>query len=142
MTAKERNAMFYKRRKESGVCVRCGKPRSENSKSHCPECLKKIRLYENRTRQWYRDQGICPVCRKNALFGQEKNCPECRAKKKNSYTPTEEQKENHRRKIRAVYAERASLGICTRCGKRKAVWNRKKCEICLEEDRLRQFLKR
>ena len=133
--------MFYKRRKEAGLCIRCGKPRAKNNKNHCPDCLKKVREYENATRQFYRDIGICPICRKNKLFGQEKNCPECRAKKK-PYTPSEEQKENYRRKRRAVYAERVSLGICTRCGKRKAVWNKRKCEICLEEDREVQALRR
>ena len=142
MTQKERNAMFYKRRKEQGLCIRCGKPRAENNKNHCPECLEKVRSYENATRQFYRSMGICPVCRKNKLVGQEKNCPECRAKYRRPYIKSEEQKEQYRRKQRAKYAERVQLGICTHCGKRKAVWNRRKCEICLEKDAQKQALKR
>ena len=134
--------MFYKRRKEQGVCVRCGNPRDVNSKSYCPDCLKKVREYENSTRKFCRDNGICPVCQKNKLFGDEKNCPECRAKIRKPYIPSDEQKEIYKRKQRAIYAERVKLGICTRCGKMKAVYNRKKCGICLEKDAKNQALRR
>ena len=142
MTSKEISAKHYRQRKDSGVCVRCGKERAPGNKTHCPECLEKVREYDRKTRLFYKSIGICPMCRKDKLFGEEKSCPECRAKRKKYSTFTEESKINNRRKQRELYKECIENGICTRCRKRKAVYNRKKCEICLEKDRVYQALRR
>lgn len=135
---KERSAEHYKKRIENGLCPRCGK-KLDREGFYCTECLEKVRIYHRENKDFFRKNGLCPVCGKTKLMGDEKNCIDCREKhymwrKK----PTEEQVEkrnaysrNHRKK---VYRERAKAGICTRCGKRKALEGKKKCGICLEKD--------
>lgn len=137
-TKKERSARLYKSRKENGLCPRCGK--TLDRKGHyCSECLEKVREYNRANRKFYRENHICTECGKNSVPDGERICPECRAKaanRKNSLT--EEQKirykENFRIRQNVLYQERSRNGICTRCGKRKAMPGRKRCGICLKKD--------
>lgn len=139
MTQKERSEKFYRNRKGNGLCPRCGK-KLDREGHYCIECLEKIREYHRANREFCRKLGICPECGKEKLFGIEKQCILCREKKnERRKKETEEQKkrykENFKKRQREVYKERSEKGICTKCGKRKAFQNRKKCGICLEKDR-------
>lgn len=106
---------------------------------YCIECLEKVRTYHRKNREFFRKNGLCPVCGKEKLIGDEKQCIICREKYfMRRKKPTEEQiaKRNayFREHGKKIYRERAEAGICTKCGKRKAIQGRKKCGICLEKE--------
>lgn len=138
LTQKEISARHYKRRKENGLCPRCGQ-KLDRKGHYCTKCLKKHNEYEKENREFYKKLGICPECRKEKLFGDEKRCISCREKQyKRRKDQMEEQKrkysENFKKKQKERYKERSENGICTRCGKRKAENGKKKCRICLEKN--------
>lgn len=136
-TQKEINKRVYYRHKNNGECPRCGKPLDRNG-HYCSECLVKVREYNRENRRFYAENQLCTVCGKVNVPKGERICPECRAKIKNRKPLTEEQKTRYASKFREqqkiLYKQRAELGICTRCGKHKAMPGKKKCGICLEKD--------
>ena len=138
LTQKERSAIFYKNRKDNGLCPRCGKLLDREG-HYCSECLEKVNEYKRENREFYIENGICPVCGKENLFGDEKQCISCRQKAYERRKPlTDEQKERYGKRFReqqkTLYIERVESGICTRCGKYKAEKGKKKCRICLDKD--------
>ena len=90
---------------------------------------------------------ICPICRRNRLYYGEKSCLECKAKK-NEYNHrhyleyrdviTERQNKKHRE----LYAERKTQGLCVTCGKRKAVYGKVRCHMCLYKNAKANQIKR
>ena len=142
MTQKEISAKHYRERKENGLCPRCGKPLDRKG-FYCSSCCKVVSEYTRKNREFYRKNNICPECGKNKLFGDEKTCPECRAKaqmRKANYTEEQKQKyiykyyDSHNKKQKNIYKERVEKGICTRCGKRKAAYGKRKCSICQNKE--------
>lgn len=138
LTRQEISANFYRRRKENGLCPRCGKPLDRNG-HYCSKCLEKTNASQRDTKEFYRKNGLCTSCGKVMVLGSEKQCPECRVKRKAYRKPlSEEQKEkynkNFKKQQRNLYQKRKEQGICTRCGKRKAMPGKAKCGICLEKD--------
>ena len=131
---------FIARRKEQGLCLKCGNSLDRRG-IYCAECRKDINENLQKTREWYQMHGICPRCRKNNLFGDEKVCPECSAKSyeyamrsrdrlgKEHYNL--QQAELHK----SQHHKRIELGICTRCGKREADSGYKTCGICRAKTR-------
>lgn len=96
-------------------------------------------MYQKENRDFYRENHLCTICGKNAVYGDDKTCFDCRAKKEQRRKePTAEQKERYRTNFRknqnSLYRERVENGICTRCGKAKALTGKKKCWLCLEKD--------
>ena len=133
LTQKERSAIFYKKRKDNGLCPRCGK-QLDREGHYCSECNAKHNKYVKETRAFLRKQGMCPVCGKEKLFGDEKQCISCRQKAYERRKPlTDEQKEQYsnrfKKQQKTLYTERAEKGICTRCGKRKASAGKKKATV-------------
>ena len=137
---KEYNAEYYRKRRENGLCPRCGKPMDRNGYL-CSKCLEKDREYRRENRKFCRENKICPVCQKEKLFGDEKQCASCRAynydyhrknpvskEKRRIYNATFRERQNK------LYQKRVANGICTRCGKFKAALGKKKCALCLEKD--------
>ena len=140
LTQKEISHNCYIRRKENGLCPRCGKP-LDRIGHYCTNCLKKSNEYSREVREWCKQNGICPECKKNKLFGDEHICPECLARKAmyraNNPTLDEKRKENNERlkkQQKTLYQQRKEQGICTRCGKRPAVKSKAKCAVCLKKD--------
>lgn len=134
MKQKERSSKFYHNRKENGLCPRCGKPLDREG-HYCSECLEKVREYRRKNREFYKKNHICSECGKIIVPDGENTCPECRAKRAMWRKPqTDEQKQRFRDKQNFLYKQRAESGICTRCGKRKAMPGKKKCGICLKKD--------
>lgn len=134
MTQKEINERLYRRRKENGLCPRCGRPLDREG-HYCSECLEKAMGYQRRNREFYRKNHLCTECGKNAVPNGEKTCPECRAKAQESRKPlTREQKarygERFRKQQNLLYKERLRSGICARRGKRKATNGYVTCAIC------------
>lgn len=138
LTQKERSAIFYRNRKDSCLCPRCGKPLDRDG-HYCSECLEKVNEYNRETREFCREHHICTECRKETVYGTDRICPECRAKRdKYRKSLTEEQKiryGNHfKEQQKTLYQQRKEQGICTRCGKLKAMPGKAKCGICLAKD--------
>lgn len=137
---------FIERRKEQGLCLKCGKPLDRDG-TYCKECRKIITAESTQRRNWYQSNGICPRCGKNNLFGQEKVCIECNAK---AYEITMQSRERlgsehynnqHAEWARNEHHRRIEQGICTRCGKRKADGGYKTCGICREKIRNQKRIK-
>lgn len=137
MTAKKIEYSRLKRKNDE-KCPECGCEKDRQG-YYCKKCLKKHNDYQRENRAFWRSNHICPECGKERLFGTEKTCIACRQKtyewkQKHKKPLSDEQKADMRDYSRSVYQERSKNGICTRCGKRKAAPNRKKCKICLEKD--------
>ena len=137
MTQKEINKRHYYNRKNNGLCPRCGKPLDREG-HYCSECLEKVRKYRIENRKFFVENNICTVCGKEKVPNGERICPECRAKNAERKHITDEQRarynKNVRKKQNLLYKQRSEMGICTRCGKRKAMFGKKKCGICLQKD--------
>lgn len=138
-TKKERSAKLYYNRKNNGLCPRCGNYMDRNGGYYCSECLKKVREYRKENRRFFLENHLCTECGKVQVFGNEHQCPECRAKRRNNRKPLTDQQrtahnENMRNHQKTLYQQRSDQGICTRCGKRKAIPGKKKCGICLQKD--------
>lgn len=138
LTQKERSRRCYENRKNNGLCPRCGKILDRKG-HYCSECLEKVNQYRRENKIFYIKNGICPVCGKERLIGDEKQCILCRQKAYERRKPlTDEQKERYGNRLkiqqRELRNERMGQGICPRCGKRKIVKGKKKCQICLDYD--------
>lgn len=119
-------------RKSQGLCVGCGKPIDRDG-TYCAECRKKINTKTRETRKWYLEHNICPICRKNDLLGDETICPECRAQSTNNILSKRNRSEYnayHSEWSRNTYRKRKELGICVKCGKRKATEANVTCALC------------
>lgn len=137
---------LYERRKANGECPRCGNKIDRNG-FYCNYCLEKHRTYVNQTRAFLREIGICPQCQKNSLIGKQRICLECLAKQseyraKNKKPLTKDRKIQISERGKARYNERIAKGLCTRCGKIKADYGKKKCKGCLEKDATLHRLRR
>lgn len=142
MSQKERSKRHYDKLKEEGKCVMC-RQKLDREGIYCTKCCEKRRPKSKERREFLKKIHVCPTCGKNTLFGDEKVCLECLARKYEYYHEhkdelTDEERAERNKKMsvrnRTTYAERKAKGICVRCGKRKAVWNRVRCVICLERD--------
>lgn len=138
LTQAERSKRHYQYRKEKGLCPRCGRVLDRDG-HYCLDCLERNRKYRNETRRFLREHHLCTECGKVRVYGDEKKCPECRAKLVIYKKPkTDEQRIERNRKFseyqKILYKQRSEQGICTRCGKRPAAAERKKCAMCLIKD--------
>lgn len=134
MTQKEISARYYKKRKQSGLCPRCGNPLDREG-YYCSECLEKNRIYRRENREFYREHHLCVDCGKVKVPESEKTCPECRAKRSKWRKPLSEKiKSDFKHYQKSLYYQRKEQGICTKCGKRKSMPNKVKCGICLAKD--------
>lgn len=126
----------YYRRKEQGLCVRCGEKVEEErkGKSICFKCKEKDAKRAQATREFRRNMGFCPRCGVNKLFGDERNCPECRAKNEIYFTKQREDKEKYysyesnRRKCKRD--KNRENGLCTLCGCKKESDGHVICYYC------------
>lgn len=131
---------FIKRRKEQGLCLKCGNPLDREG-TYCKNCKDIVTKEIMELRHWYQDNKICPRCRKNDLFGDEKICPECNAKayeitmRSRERLGAEHYNNQHNEWARNNHQKRIEQGICTRCGKRNADSGYKTCGICRTKTR-------
>lgn len=128
----------YNRRKEHGLCVRCGKIPPITGGVMCLECTELSRKERRERREFLRNLGLCPRCGKNKLFGDEKECPECvammyelnkKSKEKRNFNASEWYK-NDIKKLK-------EQGMCRSCRKSKVAEGHTYCPICLEKKRKR-----
>lgn len=125
----------YYERKNKGLCVRCGKAVMDGQ-AYCLECRMRRNEEARQDRIFYKEHGLCTCCGRNRVFNNERLCPECRAKAANWMAQrerTDEERDKHNARRRKYYWERSEQGICTACGKRRAVLGKKMCGICLRK---------
>lgn len=81
---KERQKETRRKRREAGVCMRCGKKPADNGSVLCQECRRSIRVYGTHYREkhggkkrkeWI-SKGLCYHCGKERVQGK-KVCKEC-----------------------------------------------------------------
>lgn len=86
--------------------------------------------------QFYKSMGICCECQKRKAEPNLVRCWECneKHKKRNSKRRNELEKPT----VNTTVQKRIELGICTLCGKRKAQDGKRKCGICLVNERNKQ----
>jgi site-specific DNA-cytosine methylase len=70
LTQKEISHNCYIRRKENGLCPRCGKP-LDRTGYYCSDCLKKNNEREKEFREWCKEYKICPQYRIRKLTPRE-----------------------------------------------------------------------
>ena len=114
-----------------GVCPRC-KEKIDGKTVLCKRCSEIANEYTKAHRKMLVSIGICPVCRKESLHGNNKQCDNCR---RIGCETVKKYRRKLNRKQKSLYKQRSKDGICTRCGKFKALSGKKKCQICLEKDR-------
>lgn len=141
-TQKEISHEFYKRRKDNGLCPKCGKELDREG-HYCSECLVNHREYVRENRIFYIEHGLCSRCGKERVFGEETICPECNSK---AYISKMRQDKNlvnekHREWSKRTHHEMIEKGICTRCRKRKADGGLKTCAMCREKKNRRYLEK-
>lgn len=93
--------------------------------------------------------GICPICKKEKLYGDERRCLTCKGKQAIYYHSVKNDTDKYRERVKSkleydklARRTRKANGICIECGKRKAKYNRVRCEICLEKSAERTRLSR
>lgn len=138
MTQKEFDKRRHKKREENGLCHRCGKKRDREG-FYCKSCLEKTNRIQRENRIFYRKYGLCTTCGREKVFGDERQCISCRQKayekrKVLSEERREEINSYSRRYQKRQYQEGKEQGICTRCGKLKAVPGKVKCGVCQEKE--------
>lgn len=142
----------YLRRKEMGLCVKCGSEieSERKGKTTCYSCMKKNTEYKRESMDFVRAFKICPRCMKNKLYGDERNCLECRTKnyinrekQRRDYPEREKLYGQHAREKRlARYQQRKQQQLCVTCGKplREDEYHFSSCNLCRGKKRAKQIL--
>ena len=129
---------IYHTRKESGLCVKCGKRPPVEGQALCTECREYKRQYSRKERELYKSLGYCTVCHRERVGRDEMTCPTCRAKTAISREKSMQKAKNEGRTWpsmqqayqKAHYEALKSRGLCVRCQKRRTVSGGVFCPIC------------
>ena len=137
ITQKKTNTKYYLKRKQERKCVECGDSLPEGSQRiRCPKCLAIRNEKQKMDIKILKELKICIVCRTKYAEPFKTMCYECGLKDREQHKKwlAQQDKEelNRRRRIRSKeqYEYRKANGICTRCGKHKAMINHAMCERC------------
>lgn len=85
------NPEMYKKRRDEGRCVRCGKPHEDCASGYramCPACREKTREYIYEVRMNRKKRGICTMCGKKKPRPGMTLCFECSLKASESARQT------------------------------------------------------
>jgi hypothetical protein len=134
----EMNKRRRQRFKDSGMCVRCGKP-AVKGKTQCERC-ENIALVESKARyKEKRERGICTACGINRPAPKKTMCEMCLAKMAERQlvyleSISDSKKKEFYNKNYAKAKQKRELakqdGICTKCFKRKATPGYFTCMEC------------
>lgn len=119
--ARRRTRKRQQSRRESSLCLRCGKLPPVQAGSSCAPCLESRRLSDRQTYSERRAQGRCTRCGTGTFEG----VPECGPCTVLQARYQEKKREAARRR----YAKRRAAWICTRCGSRPS-FGASCCEAC------------
>ena len=73
--------IYFERKREKGLCTRCGKAPPVKDRVFCEECSAKILGYNRRIYHERKREGLCTQCGK-IPEGKTQMCEECRLNKK------------------------------------------------------------
>ena len=125
MASSEQRKILYYKRKELGICTRCGKENAVTGKINCIACAEKISISRKENREYFLKRGLCTICGKREAEPNKKICYECLGQEQDKYYEKRvngtynKQKADTERK-RKLAEERRNNGLCYRCGKRKS----------------------
>ena len=105
------------KRKESGLCIECGKKKDRSFGTRCVDCLSILTEHAERMRKRRLEQGLCANCGKK----KDTNITWCKA-----CIEIKSQLAKERKK------ERLEKGLCYKCGGFKDT-ETQKCSICSEK---------
>lgn len=111
---------YYRKRRERGVCVKCGRP--AEGKQLCRVCAFKDAASRMRRETRLKGKGLCVTCGAPAAPGHIR-CPGCLEKQAAA--------------SRRLRSTREKEGCCADCGK-PIPHGRRRCADCLERTRLRR----
>lgn len=128
-------ASVYYKRKELGVCVRCGKEKERKDIVMCNACHEKVSREVEERKKKYLELGLCPKCGTEYLVGDEKMCFNCREKrnKKNlerRNNNLERYRKSSNEATKRMHERRKAAGLCIKCGKIKVYGDSSHCEKC------------
>ena len=143
---------IYYKRKEAGLCTRCGGELEENRKGKvlCEGCARRTDSNKNLDTKNYIEVGICPLCKTHRLVGDEQLCFECHEKKiarqkkyreKQRESDPEGYKSKNNEAVKRTQQKRKEQGLCIRCGNKKNT-HTLLCEKCKQKDKKRWQEKR
>jgi hypothetical protein len=67
---------YRQRRKDGGVCCRCGGS-ALTGKTVCQRCLDTLKRLAKESYDFYRELSICPLCKKRKVRPYHAVCPIC-----------------------------------------------------------------
>ena len=137
------NKEQYKYRKENGICVRCGKRKSENGKTRCLECKEKANKSNMDTYYFFKKIGMCVICCKEKADQGYVTCLSCRMEKRERdkrYLSKEENSERRKEYLKNRYRILKENSRCVSCG--KSIENHTLCDKCYKKYFIRQRVKR
>ena len=120
-TARQRARKRQQARRESSLCIRCGKLPPVEDGSSCTTCLENRRASDRRTYAERRAAGLCTRCEARTFEG----VPVCGPCTVLEARYVEKKRETGRRR----YAERRAAWVCTHCGRRPS-YGASRCEPC------------
>lgn len=128
----------YNKRKEQGICTRCGEEKADTGFCTCSKCRSKNLEEQRKSTEFYIGIGICPVCRKNKIFKGERKCPECKANATIHWSKyiSPERKSTNNLTAHERYLKRKELGLCVTCGKKKIDDGYVRCPKCREKNKM------
>lgn len=119
--ARRRSRKRQHLRRESSLCIRCGKSPPVEDGSSCQACLAARRTADRGTYAARRAAGLCTRCG-TRTFQRAPLCGPC--------TVLETRYEDKKRETgRRRYAERRAAWVCTHCGSRPS-FGSSRCEAC------------
>lgn len=120
-TARRRTRKRQQARRESSLCIRCGKLPPVEGGSSCEACLEARRAADRHTYAARRVAGLCTRCAERTFEG----APVCGPCTVLEARYGEKKRETGRRR----YAERRAAWVCTHCGRRPS-YGASRCEAC------------
>ena len=97
-----------------------------------PESIEQRRAYNREMYWWYRDHGICPNCRRAYSEPGRSLCKACARRQKALADRNDPGGVVRNEKLREWRAQKQAEGLCSQCGKNKAVEGRTYCAKCLK----------
>lgn len=123
------------RRKLLRLCTRCGANLEEGNPNYtCEKCKEQIRIESKKKYNYLKQLGVCPTC-KGKIYGDEIICLDCRIKSliRHDKNYAKNRERNLARDSELAKERRKKwqeMGLCTKCGKRKADNGYKRCTRC------------
>lgn len=124
--------LIYAERRDTGLCVRCGKELGEDDELYCARCKSLVALYKTHLKRDYKDRyrenkenGICVRCHKRPARPGRTNCIECTLRQKRY-----DAERNAKRNLTPKWM-RGDGVHCTTCLKPVETPGAKLCNRCL-----------